>query len=182
MRYLIDGYNLLHAMGALQGRTGPTGLEKARRRLLGLLASVYGRESAAVVVVFDAAGARAGAAGREDHLGIRILFAVEHEQADDMIEALIRRDSAPRGLTVVSDDRRLREAARRRHCRTVGCLDYLDDLDRRRRAGRAGPKPEEKRYVSSPEEILRWQREFKSIEGDPDARAFLDPEGPAGLP
>ena len=33
--YLIDGYNLLHAMGVLQGRVGPLGLEKARLRLLG---------------------------------------------------------------------------------------------------------------------------------------------------
>ncbi len=26
MHYLIDGYNLLHAMGALTGRVGPNGL------------------------------------------------------------------------------------------------------------------------------------------------------------
>ena len=55
MLYLIDGYNLLHAMGVLRGRVGPTGLEKARRRLLGLLHGSYGDESCRVTVVFDAA-------------------------------------------------------------------------------------------------------------------------------
>ena len=50
--YLIDGYNLLHAMGILHGRTGPTGLEKARLGLLGLLKGAYGDEASAVTVVF----------------------------------------------------------------------------------------------------------------------------------
>ena len=35
MHYLIDGYNLLYAMGVIHGRLGPAGLEKARLRLLG---------------------------------------------------------------------------------------------------------------------------------------------------
>ena len=55
--FLIDGYNLLHAMGVLHGRVGPTGLQKARLRLLGLLHGAHGEASSAVTVVFDAAHA-----------------------------------------------------------------------------------------------------------------------------
>ena len=51
MPYLIDGYNLLHAMGVLRGKVGPQGLEKARLRLLGLLRGVYGKDAGAVTVV-----------------------------------------------------------------------------------------------------------------------------------
>ena len=55
--YLIDGYNLLYAMGVLVGPVGPTGLAKARLRLLGLLHGAHGEESAAVTVVFPAGAA-----------------------------------------------------------------------------------------------------------------------------
>ena len=53
--YLIDGYNLLYAMGVLGGPVGPHGLEKARLRLLGLLHGSFAEESFTVTVVFDAA-------------------------------------------------------------------------------------------------------------------------------
>ena len=46
MFYLIDGYNLLFALGVLRDRTGPEKLEKARLRLLGFLHSAHGDEAA----------------------------------------------------------------------------------------------------------------------------------------
>src|SRR5438477_11517341 len=111
MSYLIDGYNLLHAMGLLGGRVGPTGLEKARLGLMGLLRAVYGEQAATVTVVFDAAHAPPGTPEAEDYQGIHVRFAVRQEQADDLIEALIHRESSPRQLTVVSDDHRIQRAA-----------------------------------------------------------------------
>src|SRR5205809_7364029 len=121
MRYLIDGYNLLYAMGVLRNRAGPTGLQKARRGLLGLLRGAYGEEAAEVTVVFDAAGAPPGAAEEEHYQGIHVRYAIHQDQADDLIEALIRHHSAPRQLTVVSDDHRIQQAARRRQCTVQGC-------------------------------------------------------------
>ena len=129
MRYLIDGYNLLHAMGVLAGRVGPHGLEKARLALLGRLLALHADDPGRVTVVFDAARARAGAEREQEYNGLHILYALR-EEADDVIEAIIRRESTPRQLTVVSDDRRLKEAARRRQCPALGCLDYLEQVGR----------------------------------------------------
>src|SRR5690348_14856082 len=106
MPTLIDGYNLLHAMGLLHGRVGPTGLQKARLRLLGLLRGCYEDAAPEVTVVFDAAGAPPGVEGDQEYQGIHIVFAVRKQTADDVIEHLIKRDSAPRQLVVVSDDHR----------------------------------------------------------------------------
>src|SRR5262245_66096936 len=103
MFYLIDGYNLLHAMGVLRGRVGPQGLEKARGRLLGLLHGAFGDESNHVTVVFDAAKAPPGVDEGQDYHGIQVRFAVGEFEADDVIEELIRRASAPKQLSVVSD-------------------------------------------------------------------------------
>ncbi len=176
MSYLIDGYNLLHAMGLLRGRAGPTGLEKARLGLLGLLRAVYGEEAKTVTVVFDAANAPRGASPEAEYRGIHIRFAVEQEQADDLIETLIRHDSAPQRLTVVSDDRRVRQAAERRHCVVSGCEEYLRWLERHRRqrspsSRGADAKPE---HVTQAE-AQHWAREFASLQNDPGLKELSDP-------
>jgi uncharacterized protein len=175
--YLIDGYNLLYAMGVLHGRVGPRGLEKARLRLLGLLHAVYGPDASAVTVVFDAANPPPGAAAEQEYQGLRILFAVGRDQADDLIEELIRRAATPRRLTVVSDDHRLQQAARRRRCEVLGCGEFLDHLDRLRRP-RPGPPPDaEKTGPPSPPETRRWLREFADLADDPDLKELSDPFG-----
>src|SRR5262245_27118085 len=126
--YLIDGYNLLYAMGVLHGRVGPRGLEKTRLRLLGLLHAAFGADAAAVTGVSAAAAAPPGAAAAQEYQGLKVLFAVGSDQADGLIEELIRTAAAPRRLTVVSDDHRLQQAARRRRCAALGCGDFLDHL------------------------------------------------------
>src|SRR6266567_621411 len=118
MQYLIDGYNLLHQVGLLSGRVGPAKLEKARLALLGHLSGRLGAEAAKVTVVFDALRAPPGAADALEYQGIRVFF-TRCEEADDLIEEFIRSASAPKTLTVVSNDRRIRDAARRRRCPVV---------------------------------------------------------------
>lgn len=174
--YLIDGYNLLHAMGLLHGKVGPTGLAKARLGLLGLLWGVYGPEATTVTVVFDAAHAPPGALAEQEYHGIHVRFAVAQEQADDLIEALIRHDSAPKRLTVVTDDHRIRDAAERRRCIVSGCTEYLEWLERHRRekgrpARPADPKPEH----LSDEETQHWLREFASLQNDAGLKELSDP-------
>jgi uncharacterized protein len=185
--YLIDGYNLLFAMGVLTRRVGPGGLEKARQRLLGLLASAFGHEASSVTVVFDAGNAPRGATEVQEFRGLQVRFAVRQDEADDLIEELLRRDSAPRRLTLVSDDHRLQQAARRRACQVQGCDEFLDWLDRRRRP-RAPPRAEtpEKRERLTAGETQRWLDEFADLADDPDFKELFEPynfdegEGPGG--
>jgi hypothetical protein len=174
MRYVIDGYNLLHAVGLLRGKAGPRGLEKARRALLGRLHGSLGPEAAAVTVVFDAARAPAGNPAQEDNQWIHVRYTLRRE-ADDLIEDLIRQDSAPRQLTVISDDRRIRDAARRRRCPVLGCLDYLEELQRRRPQPGPRPEPPAKPDHLSAAEARRWLEEFADVEKDPKLREAFDP-------
>lgn len=176
MAYLIDGYNLLHAMGVLHGRTGPTGLEKARRRLLGLLHGTYGDRSGEVTVVFDAAKAPPDATEVQNFQGIHVRFAVRQDEADDLIEDLIHHDSAPRHLTVVSDDHRIQKAARHRHCQLVSCADYLDWLDRfRRQHLRQRSSTLAKPEGVSRQETQHWLEEFADLADDPDLKELFNP-------
>jgi predicted RNA-binding protein with PIN domain len=175
MRYLIDGYNLLHAMGLLSGRVGPHGLEQARLALLGRLLGDHGSDAVAVTVVFDASRAPPDAVPEEHYQGLHIFYALDGE-ADDVIESLIQRDAAPRQLTVVSDDHRIQRAARRRRCPALGCLDYLDRLEQLRRQRPSVPEASAKPQGVSQKETQHWLREFADLAEDPLIREALGPD------
>jgi predicted RNA-binding protein with PIN domain len=179
MHYLIDGYNLLYAMGVLlQGRTGPTVLAKARLRLLGFLHAAHKDDAADVTVVFDAKQAPAGLPSEVDFEGIHVAFAVDQAQADDLIEMLIRKASVPRQLTVVSNDHRIQQAARRRNCVVLDCSAYLDQLEGSRRPPPPRPPVEApKPDAVSGEETQRWLREFADLADDPGMKELFDLPG-----
>jgi hypothetical protein len=176
MRYLIDGYNLAHAMNLLTGKAlPPHRLERARQALLKQVCLGHGPAAADVTVVFDAARARRKGGKRPDFQGVRVLFS-HGQSADDLIEELLRQEPAPRQLTVVSDDRRLREAARRRACPVLGCLDYLEVLAHPRPAAPPAPPPEEplKPGAGSEADRRRWLDAFRDIDDDPSLRDEFD--------
>jgi len=157
MTLLIDGYNLLHASGVFGSERGPRGFEQSRFALLDLLADLLGPEATRTIVVFDAANAPDGLPGRHVHRGIRVWFAREYPDADSLIEELIDDDNAPQSLTVVSSDRRLQAAARRRRAGAVDCESWLADLRARsRRRDDADAKPAE----PSPYDVEAWKRYF----------------------
>lgn len=173
MRYLIDGYNLLHALGLLHGRTGRHALENARLALLDRLCG--DAEAATVTVVFDAAGAPPGAVGEEEYRGIHIYYALDGS-ADDAIEMLIHDEATPNQLTVVSDDHRIQQAGRRRHCLVLGCLDYLEHRQRLQQPKQAAAEEFVKPESVSGEEVQHWLREFADLANDPTWREALGPD------
>jgi predicted RNA-binding protein with PIN domain len=176
VRYLIDGYNLLHAIGLLHGRAGPHALQKARLALLGRLCGTHGTAVTSVTVVFDASGAPPGAVPEEDYQGLRVRYSLQGE-ADDLIEDLIRREPSPRQLTVISDDHRIQQAARRRGCPALGCMAYLDEMERPRRPRPTPPaEPPAKPDGVSREEAELWRREFADLIDDPKLREALGPD------
>ena len=164
MRLVIDGYNLMHAMGLVHGPVGPHELTKARVKLIGRLAAAHG-ETDDVTLVFDARGAPAGAAAEETRAAVQVHYTLR-EEADDYIERRIAHDSAPARLIVVSNDKRLREAARRRGCAAWLCDHYLDWLERAERGRRRlRPRPADKPDGVPPRDVEEWEQIF----GDADA-------------
>src|SRR5262249_2509447 len=153
--YLIDGYNLAHALGLLTSRPQPRAAERARRRLLAELRRLHGQDGSGVTVVFDAVRAPPGVPDEEDSEGIRVLFA-RRQNADDVIEDLLRREPAPHDLTVVSNDRRLRESAQRRGCGWLGCVEYLEHVSGPPLAKPAGPPPDPDAKPAGEEDHAEW--------------------------
>jgi predicted RNA-binding protein with PIN domain len=132
--------------------------------------------SGSVTVVFDASAAPPGLPPEQVDRGIRIVFARAGQEADDVIEQLIAKDSAAKGLQVVSDDHRLQQVGRRRGCKVLGCEEFLTWLLKQRKAGSQKPGPPEKKDSISANEVQRWLEEFSDIERDPSLRKAFEPD------
>jgi len=157
MRYLIDGYNLAHRLTLRAGQVSKSELAQARTNLIKFLAQHHGDEAGKVTVVFDAVSARNIESKQTVH-GIDVRMAVG-ESADDVIERLIKNQSAPKQLTVVSDDHRVQAAGRRRGCRVLECQEYLDFLESPTAATRVSIGPEKPDTVG-PAELAQWEQAF----------------------
>jgi len=168
MAILIDGYNLLYASGILPAGRGRATLERSRQALLNFLVeSLPADEIPRTTVVFDASEAPYGVARTVQHHGLTVCFAPKDEDADSLIEDLIREDSAPKSLTVVSSDHRLHRAAKRRKATPIDSDQWLWQL-RQARAARLAPSPTadvvKPEGPFSPGEVAEWLRRFSEPE------------------
>ncbi len=126
---LIDGYNVIGPV-APPGRGATVDwLAIERQRLLErLVENLAENVRMSTCVVFDAKDAPRNLPARYSHQGIEVQFAVGYPEADDLLEDLIARHPSPTTLTVVSSDRRIALAARKRR---AGCFQsawWLDQL------------------------------------------------------
>jgi len=159
MRYLIDGYNLLYALGLARKNGGRAAWDRGRRLLLDWLADRAGPEAPNVTIVFDAQNARGGPVIEESHRGLRVLRKAGRA-ADDLIEDLLRDEPSPETLTVVSNDARVRDAAHRRGCPVRRCEEYVDALMEPPRPAAQPAEADEKDVACTPEETERWLQAF----------------------
>jgi len=163
MPTIIDGYNLLYVAGLLGGQAGPGGLQRARLALLNFLAeSLDPAEVSHTTVVFDAREPPWGMPRTLAHRGLSVRFAAQYENADALIEELIRRDSAPRRLIVVSSDHRLQRAAKHRRAEAVDSDTWYAEVVRaRRQRQQATPEKPERPYVPLlAEDVNYWINQF----------------------
>ncbi|GAB4291247.1 MAG: NYN domain-containing protein [Coriobacteriia bacterium] len=103
LRYIVDGYNVLHVSDRYRSLAG-SDLDAARARLVEDVASFCSGESRCVVV-FDGAG-NPSSDGTPHHIaGVMVIFSAAGESADTVIEALAARgrDRGEQVVVVTSD-------------------------------------------------------------------------------
>jgi predicted RNA-binding protein with PIN domain len=126
-------------------------------------------------VVFDAPRSARGVPKRSTHKGLTVHFAVDRESADELIEELIRADSAPRKLTVVSSDHRVQRAARRRRATAVDSDQWHAALVRGRMARETPGEPSAKPSGAlAPHEVAFWLKVFGISTAEAADRAGTD--------
>lgn len=154
---IIDGYNLLGALGTTSAAIGS---EDAREDLLRRLASYRQQRGHAITVIFDGWQQGMGAEHREFRSGLEVIYSRRGERADQVIQRLAR--GYGRDCAVVSSDREVSDFARRQGAFTIGAGEFAGRLTASSRA----PTP-----ISNP-------AVFKEV----DDRPFSDPRKKKGNP
>ena len=171
MDLIIDAYNLIFQCGLEGPKRTPASITNSRRRLIQVLSRLLPTEQIAhTTVVFDAKRLPKQEPQIESRKhGIRILFAVGYESADEMIEELIAAHSHPKDLLVVSSDHRIQNAATRRKAKAIDSDVWLDKIENQHArkenqtqnssTGSVKPTPTTK-PVDSDIKSLDWKAEF----------------------
>jgi predicted RNA-binding protein with PIN domain len=169
----------MHADGKLGPRLSREGFRRARRRFLDELADVLPVEHEGdVTVVFDASVPPGDFPIASTYRGLRVIFAYGDEDADSRIEYILGHDSNPGSLTVVSSDRRLREAAARRRARPVTADAFLDLMEHPAALVRpsAAPEPEADRASAiDRDEAAYWAEAFRDVGDLPGVEEVASP-------
>lgn len=174
MRWLIDGYNVMHAAGIAEAGMGRERFQKARKRFLDQIAQAIGDMVVETTIVFDANKPPADFPIESNYRGITVVFALADASADARIERILARHSTPKALTVVSSDREVRQAASRRKARVMKADEFLDRLPTlayERRPPNPGPDPEAARHAPVLDEAERayWQEVFGAVDAGSEA-------------
>jgi hypothetical protein len=114
MPYIIDGYNLLHFIQKASEDFGAITDVRLCRVISGYLKLIDEKGE----VIFDGTGPR-DKGGFDNISNLEVFFAGLRSDADTVIEDKIKASTAPKRLTIVSSDRRLRDAARKRKATVV---------------------------------------------------------------
>lgn len=158
MPLLIDGYNLLHA-------PMPPGLSAVDEGELCVLLARGPWRGDRVVVVCDGVP-KPGGAAHSPVDAVELVFSGRKRSADDRIIEMIDADSAPRRLVVVSNDRQIQKAARRRRAQVWSCQQLMDCLAQTAGSG-ATHRDKPRAGDMDEDEVNRWMAAFGF---DEDAR------------
>ncbi len=150
-----------------------------RRRFLDELATVLPADcNNDVTVVFDASVPPGDFPLSSTYRGLRVVFAFGDEDADSRIEYLIAHDSSPKTLTVVSSDRRIRQAASRRRAHPLTADAFWELRDHLRASGGRPAEPEPSAEPDGPidaGEAAFWVETFRDADDIPGIREVTAP-------
>ena len=152
---IIDGHNLLHTIYKSEGDSGVIG-DVSMCRILGRYFTLTSEKGE---VVFDGTGPP-DKTGFDNIRNLEVLFAGLRTDADTVIEDKISASTAPKRLTIVSSDRRLRSAARTRKATSVKSDVFWNDVQKQLSRKRPAKEPTEKRQGLNEGETDQWLEFF----------------------
>ncbi len=177
MPLFIDCYNLLHAPmpPSLAGLD-----EDGLCRLLAQSPWAGDR----ILVVCDGM-IKPGLAARSPVSQVELIYSGPHKSADDVIIELTAAYSAPRRLYVVTDDREIRKAVKRRRAQTLSTAAFIRALATMKPPGSPGPAATpiaRHRPALPPGEVNHWLKEFGIDPDHPEAEQIINEDARTGDP
>jgi hypothetical protein len=153
--FIIDGHNLLHTICKTEEDSEVIS-DVGLCRIVGSYLKLISRTGE---MVFDGTGPR-DKSSFDNIDNLEVLFAGLGTDTDTLIEDKISASTAPKRLTIVSSDRRLRTAARARKATSVKSEVFWVDLQRQLSRKTATKEPAAKRQGLSAGETRQWLEFF----------------------
>ncbi len=146
----MDGYNLLRI---IQRSESMAALDEAG--LVHILSEYLKRTRDRGQIIFDGIGPpdKSGLGGFRN---LEVFFSGQDKDADTVIEEKIQDNTAPRSLIVVSSDRRLKAAAKKRKAVSLGADMFWMSVCKTMEKEPPRPEPKEKRHGITDAETDRW--------------------------
>lgn len=139
---LIDGYNVLGALGPWSRLTSPSG-EAVREEFISKLVAYARQRGCTLTVVFDAWRQTGHLQKIEHRAGVTVMYSGTSEKADQVIQELVR--SGGKDVAVVSSDHEVVATAKASGAFTMRAEEFADRLNQVRRASRSLPSSRVKR-------------------------------------
>jgi predicted RNA-binding protein with PIN domain len=156
---IIDGYNLLRAVQNLTEQS----FNITDIQLCQIVGEYLYRIKKKGSVVFDGVGPR-DKSGFNNLFNLQVVFSGTSHEADDVIEKLILENTAPKSLSVISSDRRIKTAANKRKADAVDCVDFWTEVIKQLERKKKRPAEPQAKFVGISEaETEYWLREFGFI-------------------
>ena len=152
---IIDGYNLLHSIQ----KTDEDFESITDVQLCHIVSRFLKLTGKRGEVVFDGTGPP-DKSGFDNISKLEVFFAGLATDADTVIEDKIGASTAPRRLTVVSSDREVRDAARRRKAVSVKSEVFWGDVQKRLSRRKTASEPAAKRRGLTESETKQWLKFF----------------------
>lgn len=149
--FIIDGHNLLHTILKAEGDSEVIS-DVGLCRILGRYFKLTGEKGE---MIFDGTGPPEKTVF-DNISNLEVFFAGLRTDADTVIEDKIRVNTAPKRLTIVSSDRRLRKAAHARRCTAMKSEAFWSDVQKELNRKRPAREPMAKRQGLSESETDQW--------------------------
>ncbi len=155
MSFIIDGYNLLWAVQKLNEKFEPVN-DVQLCHIIGLYLKLVGEKGE---IIFDGIGPPDKTGFGNIH-NLEVIFAGRDVEADTVIEDKINASTAPKGLTIVSSDRELRNLAHTRRAVSVKSDEFWTDVRKQLSRKAKTREPQEKFRGITEGETDQWLKIF----------------------
>ena len=155
MPIVIDGYNLLHAVKSMT-----EGQVLSEIQLCSLISGYLKQTKQRGEIIFDGTGPR-DKSGLMGTTNLAVSFSGAYCDADTEIEERIKASTAPKRLTVISNDHRLVKAAKARKAVAITADDFWGQVVKKLSRKRREAEPAGKRSGITEGETDFWLKLFK---------------------
>ncbi len=154
MPVIIDGYNLLWAIKNPDEGTSINDVSMCQ-----MLDTYFGISSQKAEIIFDGIGPP-DKSGFNNMSHLEITFSGHEIDCDTVIEQRINESTAPTHLTIISTDRKIRDAAAARKAISIQSDEFWAIVEKRLARQKRGKEPAAKRTGITESETELWLKMF----------------------